>query len=75
MLSWNDEYNLRRAIRNGDEEKIEEILRREHWAEFDEIKEIFEDERKGHICPLGDIEYGNLNIHDHFGRPKVRKYD
>lgn len=72
-MSWSTEYDLRRAIRNGDEERVEEILRRERWADFDEVRQIFEDERKGRIRPFGDIEYGDLEIRDRFGRPEVRR--
>lgn len=72
-MSWSTEYDLRRALRDGDEERVEEILRRERFADFDEVKQVFEDERKGRIRPLGDIEYGDLEIRDKFGRPDVRK--
>lgn len=72
-MSWNTEYELRRALRNGDEERVEEILRRDRFAYFDEVKQVFEDERKGRISPFGNIEYGDLDIRDKFGRPDVRK--
>lgn len=72
-MSWNTEYDLRRALRDGDEERVEEILRRDRFADFDEVRQIFEDERKGRIRPFGNIEYGDLDIRDKFGRPDVRK--
>jgi hypothetical protein len=72
-MSWSTEYDLRRALRDGDEELVEEILRRDRFADFDEVKQVFEDERKGRIRPLGNIEYGDLNIRDRFGRPEVRR--
>jgi hypothetical protein len=72
-MSWNTEYDLRRALRDGDEEHVEEILRRDRFADFDEVRQIFEDERKGRIRPFGNIEYGELDIRDKFGRPDVRK--
>ncbi len=72
-MSWSTEYDLRRAIRNGDEERVEEILRRDRFADFEEVKQVFEDERKGRIRPLGNIEYGDLEIRDRFGRPEVRR--
>lgn len=72
-MSWSTEYDLRRALRDGDEERVEEILRRDRFADFDEVKQVFEDERKGRIRPLGNIEYGDLNIRDRFGRPEVRR--
>lgn len=71
-MSWNTEYDLRRALRNGDEERVEEILRRDRFADFDEVRQIFEDERKGRIR-LSNIEYGDMEICDKFGRPEVRK--
>jgi hypothetical protein len=72
-MSWSTEYDLRRALRDGDEELVEEILRRDRFADFDEVKQVFEDERKGRIRPIGNIEYGDLEIRDKFGRPDVRK--
>lgn len=72
-MSWNTEYDLRRALRDGDEERVEEILRRDRFADFDEVKQVFEDERKGRIRPIGNIEYGDLEIRDKFGRPDVRR--
>lgn len=72
-MSWNTEYGLRRAIRGDDEDTVEEILSNNRWADFEEVKQVFEEERKGRIRPLGQIEYGELEIHDHFGRPKVRR--
>jgi len=72
-MSWSTEYDLRRALRDGDEELVEEILRRDRFADFDEVKQVFEDERKGRIRPIGNIEYGDLEIRDKFGRPKVEK--
>lgn len=72
-MSWSTEYDLRRALRDGDEERVEEILRRDRFADFDEVKQVFEDERKGRIRPIGNIEYGDLEIRDKFGRPDVRK--
>jgi len=72
-MSWSTEYDLRRALRDGDEERVEEILRRDRFADFDEVKQVFEDERKGRIRPIGNIEYGDLEIRDKFGRPDVRR--
>lgn len=72
-MSWSTERELRRALRNGDEERVEEILRRDRFADFDEVKQVFEDERKGRIRPIGNIEYGDLEIRDKFGRPDVRR--
>lgn len=72
-MSWSTEYDLRRALRDGDEEHIEELLHRNRFVDFDEVKQIFEDERKGRIRPIGNIEYGDLEIRDKFGRPDVRR--
>jgi len=72
-MSWNTEYDLRKAIRYGDTEHIEEILRRDRFAEFDEVQQIFGDERKGRIHLRGEIEYGDLKIRTRFGRPEVKK--
>jgi len=33
-MSWSTEYDLRRALRDGDEERVEEILRRDRFADF-----------------------------------------
>lgn len=74
-MSWNTEYRLRRAIRDGDEDIVEETIRRVgKWVEFDDIRGIFEDERRGRIRRFGNrIEFGGASIEDHFGRPRVRR--
>jgi hypothetical protein len=74
-MSYDTEYRLRRAIRNGDEDIVEEIIRRVgNWVGFDKVREIFEDERRGRIGNFGDhIEFGEIEIHDHFGNPQVRR--
>lgn len=74
-MSWNTEYRLRRAIRNGDEDIVEETVRIK-WVDFDDVREIFEDERqsrRGRIGRFGKIEFGEIEIRDHFGRPRVRR--
>lgn len=74
-MSWNTEYDLRRAIRNGDEERVEEILRRDGYANFGDVMKIFEDERKGRIRYFEErIEFGDLEIRNRFGRTEVRKW-
>ena len=74
-MSWDTEYRLRRAIRNGDEDIVEETIRRVgNWVDFDDVREIFEDERRGRIGSFGNqIEFGEIEIRDHFGSPRVRR--
>lgn len=72
-MNWSTECRLRRALCDEDEEYIEEILRRDRFTDFEEVKEIFEKEGKGYINLHGSIEYGDLEIRDRFGKPEVRK--
>lgn len=73
-VSYSTEYRIRRAIRDGNEDSFEEIVRGCNLLDFDDVLEIFEEERKGIIKNFGrQIDFGKIEVHDRFGRPEIRK--